>query len=66
MTASQGNRLRAHGWTEAANIIAPIPATCAWLLPLKEPTEGVSVVFLVALAVICDFGAMVTTIASDA
>lgn len=55
-----------NGWTEVANIMAPIPTSCAWLLPLKDVTEGISVAFLLALAAICDFGTLVTTIASVA
>lgn len=53
-----------NGWTEAANIMAPIPTSCAWLLPLKGPTEGFSVAFLLGIAAICDIGTMVSSIAS--
>jgi hypothetical protein len=55
-----------NGWTEAGNIIAPIPTSCAWLLPLTDATDGISAGFLVGIAAVCDFGALVTTVAGDA
>ena len=55
-----------NGWTVTGNIIAPIPASCAWLIPLADATDGVSAGFLVGIAAICDFGAMVTTLGGDA
>ncbi len=55
-----------NGWTEAGNIIAPIPASCAWLLPLTDATDGISAGFLVGIAAVCDFGTLVTTVAGDA
>ena len=55
-----------NGWTEAGNIIAPIPTSCAWLLPLTDATDGISAGFLVGIAGICDFGTLVTTVAGDA
>lgn len=55
-----------NGWTEAGNIIAPIPTSCAWLLPLGAVTDGISPWFLVGIAAVCDFGTLVTTVAGDA
>ena len=55
-----------NGWTETANIIAPIPTSCAWLLPLTDETDGISAAFLVGIAAACDFGTLVTTVAGEA
>ncbi|BCA53760.1 hypothetical protein W02_09000 [Nitrospira sp. KM1] len=55
-----------NGWTETGNIIAPIPTSCAWLLPLNDATDGISTGFLVGIAAVCDFGALVTTVAGEA
>jgi hypothetical protein len=52
-------------WTEVGNIIAPIPASCAWLLPLTDATDGISAGILMAIAAACDFGALVTTAGGD-
>lgn len=55
-----------NGWTETGNVIAPIPTSCAWLLPLKDATDGISPWFLVGIAAVCDFGTLVTTVVGDA
>jgi hypothetical protein len=55
-----------NGWTETGNIITPIPASCAWLLPLNDATDGISVGFLIGIAATCDFATMVTTAAGEA
>ena len=54
------------GWTETGNIITPIPTSCAWLLPLNDATDGISVGFLIGIAATCDFATMVTTAAGEA
>jgi hypothetical protein len=54
-----------NGWTQAGNIIAPIPGTFSFLLALADATDYISVLFLLAIAVLCDFGATVTTIGGN-